>query len=126
MGVMSQHTLQILKAAVGVAWADGVYSQAERGVLDAIISACALSYEQAAELRRFAEHPFLEPPEQIAAWTQEDRRLALRYAVGMAFADREIGHQERQSILALAQRLSVPENEVMQVILAYRARSQRG
>ncbi len=116
---MSERNAAILKAAICVAWADGVMKDAERKSLEGILAAADLSPAAKAEVRTYAAMPrTLNDLNQldIAAFSPGERRAALVHAVAIAFADREYEHAERQTVVALAQRLGLASAEAHQII----------
>lgn len=116
---MSERNAAILRAAICVAWADGVMKDAERRALEGILAAADLSAAERAELRIYAEKPrTMNDVNQldIAGFTPGERRSALIHAVAIAFADREYEHAERQTVVALAQRLGLASAEAHQII----------
>lgn len=118
---MSERNAAVLKAAICVAWADGVMKDAERRALEGILAAADLSATEKAELRAYAERPRTIHDLSgldLAALSSAERRVALTHAVVMALADREYDHIERQTVMAVAQRLGLPSDEAHQIIAA--------
>lgn len=116
---MSERNAAILRAAICVAWADGVMKDSERRSFDGILAAADLTAGEKAELRIYAEKPrTVNDLNQIdiAGFTPGERRSALIHAVAIAFADREYEHAERQTVVALAQRLGLASAEAHQII----------
>lgn len=116
---MSERNAAILKAAICVAWADGVLKDAERQSLEGILAAADLTASEKAEVRSYAATPrTLVDLNQldIAAFAPGERRAALIHAVAIAFSDREYEHAERQTVVALAQRLGLAPAEAHHII----------
>jgi tellurite resistance protein len=118
---MSERNGAVIKAAICVAWADGVLKDAERRALEGILAAADLSATEKAELRAYAERPRTIHDLSgldVAGFSPAERRMAVTHAVAMAFADRDYEHMERQSVIALAQRLGMSSTEAHQIIAA--------
>ena len=102
-----------------MAWADGVLKDAERRSLEGILAAADLTASEKAEVRIYAATPrTLVDLNQldIAAFAPGERRTALIHAVAIAFSDREYEHAERQTVVALAQRLGLAPAEAHHII----------
>ncbi|MBL9003365.1 MAG: TerB family tellurite resistance protein [Myxococcales bacterium] len=116
---MSERNAAVLKAAICVAWADGVLKDSERRALEGILAAADLSPTEKSELRAYAERPRTVhdlSALDVSALSPAERRMALTHAVVMAFSDRDYEHMERQSVIALAQRLGLSTAEAHQII----------
>lgn len=118
---MSERNAAILKAAICVAWADGILKDTERRALEGILAAADLSPTEKADVRAYAQQPRTMNDLNgldVAGLSPAERRMALTHAVVMAFADRDYEHMERQSVIALAQRLGLSTAEAHQIIAA--------
>jgi tellurite resistance protein len=116
---MSERNATVLRAAICVAWADGVMKDAERRSIEGILAAADLTAGEKADVRIYAATPrTLQDLDKldIAGFTPGERRSALLHAVAIAFADKEYEHAERQTVVALAQRLGLASSEAHQII----------
>lgn len=117
-----------MKAAICVAWADGIMKDVERKALDGVILAAELSPDELAEVRAYAAQPHTMADLNalnIGGWPAPDRRVALTQAVAIAYADRNWEFAERQTIVALAERLGISSAEAHQIIANATSRADR-
>jgi uncharacterized tellurite resistance protein B-like protein len=122
---MHEQDLAIVKALVSVAWADGVFANQERQMLDALLDAYrATTEERAAILAYAAERRTLDDvdPQDLSA---DDRRILLQHAVLLTFADGQQAKEEAEMIAALSAKLRIPEQEATALIGASVARAKK-
>ncbi len=122
---MPNQNVAILKAAVCVAWADGVFKDSEQQLLEGILTACQLSPEEMSEIRAYAVKPHTLSELDVSGLSLADCRTMISHAVAMAHADRNYCTQERQTILALCERFGMSATDAHALIEAANARITR-
>jgi tellurite resistance protein len=121
---MHEQDLAIVKGLVSVAWADGVFAEREREMLDALLEAYGATAEERTTLEGYAaQKRTLEDidPQELSA---SDRRVLLQHAVLLAFADGSLSPEESTMLDALAVKLRIPEAEAKALIEAGTARAK--
>jgi tellurite resistance protein len=121
---MHEQDQAIVKALVSVAWADGVFADREREMLDALLDAYgAVPAERAALHIYAAERRTLDDidPQELSA---DDRRVLLQHAVLLSFADGDLSKEESELLAALSAKLRIPDAEARALIDAGTARAR--
>jgi tellurite resistance protein len=121
---MHEQDQAIVKALVSVAWADGVFADREREMLDALLDAYgAVPAERAALHIYAAERRTLDDidPQELSA---DDRRVLLQHAVLLSFADGDLSKEESELLAALSAKLRIPDAEAKALIDAGTARAR--
>jgi uncharacterized tellurite resistance protein B-like protein len=122
---MHEQDLAIVKALVSVAWADGVFAERERAMLDALLDAYGAGPEDRGAVYAYAEtRRTLDDvdPQDLSA---DDRRTLLQHAVLLTFADGEQSKEEAELLVALSTKLRIPEPEAQTLIEAGAERAKR-
>ncbi|MGK4003017.1 DUF533 domain-containing protein [Sorangium sp. So ce1036] len=122
---MQEQTMAIVKSLVSVAWADGEFHDAEREMVEGLISAFEASEDEAKEIRAYAAEKKTLDDVPIGQLGGDDRRALLQHAVLLTFVDGEQHDAERQYLAALCKKLELPEGESAQIIQAAEARARR-
>jgi tellurite resistance protein len=123
--VMHNENMAIVKSLVSVAWADGVYGDEEREMVEALIAAFEASDEQAEEIRSYAaEKKTLEdiPFEDLSP---DDGRVLLQHAVLLSYIDGEQHESEKRHILDLCGKLQIPDAEAQPILAQAETRAKR-
>ena len=121
---MHEQDLAIVKGLVSVAWADGVFAEREREMLDALLEAYGADASDRSALNAYAaEKRTLDDidPQDLSA---SDRRVLLQHAVLLAFADGSLSQEEAEMLTALATKLRIPDAEAKELIDAGTARAK--
>jgi uncharacterized tellurite resistance protein B-like protein len=108
---MHEQNKAILKALVPVAWADGVYAEQEKEVIDALLEAFEATVEEADEIRTYASSPRTIDDVPVTDLSFDDRRVLLQHAVFLSFADGHPSEPEIKVIDALVEKLRIPSDE---------------
>ena len=108
---MHDQDLAIVKALVSVAWADGVFAERERAMLDALLDAYGASPEDRAALYAYAEKRRTLDDIDVQELSADDRRILLQHAVVLTFADGDQSPEELELLAALSSKLRIPEPE---------------
>jgi uncharacterized tellurite resistance protein B-like protein len=122
---MHEQDLAIVKALVSVAWADGVFAERESAMLDALLEAYSASAQDRAALYAYAEkRRTLDDidPQELSA---DDRRVLLRHAVVLTFADGDQSQEELDLLAALSSKLRIPEPEARALLDAGAERAKK-
>jgi uncharacterized tellurite resistance protein B-like protein len=122
---MHEQDLAIVKALVSVAWADGVFADPEREMLDALLDAYGAATEERDAVRRYAaQRRTLDDidPQELSA---DDRRTLLQHAVLLTFADGDQSKDELDLLAALTAKLRIPEPEAKALLEAGAERARK-
>ena len=122
---MHEQDLAIVKALVSVAWADGVFAERERAMLDALLDVYGATPEDRSAIYAYAEtRRTLDDidPQDLSA---EDRRILLQHAVLLTFADGEQSNEETDLLAALWAKLRIPEAEARTLLEAGAERAKK-
>ncbi len=122
---MHEENKAILKALVPVAWADGVFADQEKEVLDALLEAFGADEEEAAELHEYAKTPKTVDDIPITDLSFDDRRVLLQHAVFLSFADGDPSEPELKLIDAMVEKLRIPVEEATALREAATDRAKR-
>src|SRR5580693_8006794 len=122
---MHEQDLAIVKALVPVAWADGVFAEREREMLDALLDAYCADDREKEALLEYAAQPKTLDDIDLQELSADDRRVLLQHAVLLSFADGNQSPEELATIDAFAKKLRVPETEAKPLIEASAARAKK-
>jgi uncharacterized tellurite resistance protein B-like protein len=113
---MHEQDAAIVKALVPIAWADGVFADSEREMIDALLDAFSASEKERAELRAYAAERKTLDDIDLQELSADDRRVLLQHAVLLTYADGCQSAEERAMVDALAKKLKIPEAEAHELI----------
>jgi uncharacterized membrane protein YebE (DUF533 family) len=121
---MHDQDIAIVKALVPVAWADGVFAETEKQMLDALLDAYKASDREKEVLREYAEKRRTLDDIDMQELSSDDRRTLFQHAVLLTFADGDQSPEEVTFLTALGQKLRIPdeEREVLMEVGAHRAK----
>jgi uncharacterized tellurite resistance protein B-like protein len=122
---MHEQDLAIVKALVSVAWADGVFADREREMLQALLDAYSAQPEERSAIEAYAaERRTLDDinPQDLST---EDRRTLLGHAVLLAYADGDLSKEEAEILAALSAKLRIPEPEAKALFAAGTDRAKK-
>ena len=122
---MHEQNKAIIQALVPVAWADGVFADQEKEVLDALLEAFEASPEEADELRAYASTPKSVDDIPLSDLSADDRRVLLQHAVFLSYVDGEPSEPEVKLIDAMVEKLRIPPQEAAGLREAAAARAKR-
>lgn len=108
---MHDQNKAIIKSLVAVAWADGVYADEEKQVLEGLLEAFEATDEEAEELRKYAETRKTVEDVPITDLSYDDRRVLLQHAVLLSYADGEPSEAEMKCIDEMVEKLRISESE---------------
>src|SRR5262249_8802160 len=97
----------IVKSLVSVVWADGVYADEEREMVDALIAAFDANEDEAKEIRVYAEEKRTLDDIDLTELSADDRRVLLNHAVLLTYVDGQQHEAEKNFIDALCKKLRI-------------------
>ena len=125
---MHDQDIAIVKALVPVAWADGVFAETEKQMLDALLDAYKASDREKEIVHEYAEKKRTLDDIDMQELSTDDRRTLFQHAIQLTFADGDQSAEEVTFLAALANKLRIPdeEREVLMEVGAHRARKHLG
>jgi tellurite resistance protein len=122
---MHAQNMAILKSLVSVAWADGTFADAEREMVEALISAFEASEDQAKEVREYSAKKKSLDDIPVEDLSEDDCRVLLQHSVLLSFVDGEQHEEEKKIIQELAVKLGIPEKESEELIKLAEQRAKK-
>lgn len=122
---MHEQNLAILKSLVSVAWADGVFAEQEKEMLDALISAFEATDEEAKELREYAKTKRTLDDIPLSDLSADDRRVLVQHAVLLSYVDGSQDESEKKFLEELCKKLRIPDDEAKAIRDAAEQRAKR-
>lgn len=122
---MHEQNMAIVKSLVSVAWADGVYAEEEREMVEALIAAFEATEEEAKEIRAYAAEKKTLEDIPLSDLDADDRRVLVQHAVLLSYVDGEQAASEKALIEELCKKLRIPDDEAKSVIEVADARAKR-
>lgn len=122
---MHDQNLAIVKSLVSVAWADGVFADEEREMVEALIAAFEADEDEAQKLRDYAAEKKTIDDIPLSDLSADDRRVLVQHAVLLTFVDGEQHEKEKAFITDLCQKLRIPDDESKPLVESAEARAKR-
>jgi uncharacterized tellurite resistance protein B-like protein len=122
---MHEQDLAIVKALVPVAWADGVFADTERQMLDALLDAYRATDREREILREYAEQKRTLDDIELQDLSTDDRRVLLQHAVLLTFADGDQSAGEVELLNGLARKLRISDEEAAALMAAGAERAKK-
>jgi tellurite resistance protein len=122
---MHEQNMAIVKSLVTVAWADGVYAEEEREMVEALIAAFEADDAEAKEIRDYAAEKKSLDDVPLSDLSADDRRVLVQHAVLLSYVDGEQAASERAYIEALCKHLRIPDDEAKGLVDAADTRAKR-
>jgi uncharacterized membrane protein YebE (DUF533 family) len=113
---MHEQDLAIVKALVPVAWADGVFADQEKQMLDALLDAYGADDAEKGRIHSYAAERRTLDDIDVQDLSADDRRILLQHAVLLTFADGDQSDDERTLLDALSKKLRIPEAEATELL----------
>ena len=123
--MMHEEEYAIVKSLVPVAWADGVFADKEKEMLQALLEAYRASEAQKAEIMEYAAEKRTIDDINLQDLSAGDRRVLLQQAVLLTYADGEQAKEEDEFLTALTKKLRIPEAEAKQVVTEASERAKK-
>ena len=99
---MHEQDLAIVRALVPVAWADGVFAEREKEMLDALLDAYGANDKDKEMVREYAETKRTLEDIDVQDLSADDRRVLFQHAVLLTFADGDQSPDEVEFLEKLA------------------------
>jgi uncharacterized membrane protein YebE (DUF533 family) len=122
---MHEQDRAIVKALVSVAWADGVFADREREMLNALLDAYGAEPADRQALEAYAAQRRTLDDVDPQDLSTSDRRVLLQHAVLLTFADGDQSAEEVALLGALAAKLRIPEAEAKTLMDASAERARK-
>jgi uncharacterized membrane protein YebE (DUF533 family) len=122
---MHQQDIAIVKALIPVAWADGVFADREKEMLDALLDAYGATDKEKEIIHEYAEERRTIDDIELQELSADDRRVLLQHAVLLTYADGDQSREETDLLDALSKRLRIPDEEAKTLIGAAGDRAKK-
>jgi uncharacterized membrane protein YebE (DUF533 family) len=108
---MHDQDIAIVKALVPVAWADGVFAETEKQMLDALLDAYKASDKEKEIVHEYAEQKRTLDDIDLQELSTDDRRVLFQHSVLLSYADGDQSADEVTFLTALAKKLRIDDEE---------------
>jgi hypothetical protein len=108
---MHEQDIAIVKALVPVAWADGVFAQTEKEMLDALLDAYSATDKEKEIVHEYAATKRTLDDIELQDLSADDRRVLFQHAVLLTFADGDQSKDELSLLDSLAKKLRLADEE---------------
>lgn len=122
---MHEQDKAIVKSLISVAWVDGIVTDEETEVIEALLQAFGADENESAELREYAKTPRSLDEIPLTDLSADDRRMLLQHAVLLSFADGEQSKAEKELLEKLAATLRIPNEEAAELVMVAEERAKR-
>jgi uncharacterized membrane protein YebE (DUF533 family) len=122
---MHQQDIAIVKALIPVAWADGVFADREKEMIDALLDAYGATDKEKEIVHEYAEKQRTVDDIDLQELSADDRRVLLQHAVLLTFADGDQSPEEATLLDALSKRLRIPDDEAKTLVSAAGERAKK-
>ncbi|MFO0758788.1 MAG: hypothetical protein U0359_20015 [Byssovorax sp.] len=122
---MHEENMAIVKSLVSVAWADGVFAEEEKEMVEALIAAFEANEDEAKAIRDYAAEKKTLDDIPLTDLSAEDRRVLVQHAVLLTYVDGEQHETEKKFIDDLCHKLRLPDDESKELIGAAETRAKR-
>ena len=122
---MHDQDLAIVKALVPVAWADGEYTEREKEMIGALLSAYDATPDEKEHVLGFATEKRSLDDIDLQELSAQDRRVVLQQAVLLTFVDGDQSPAEVAFLGQLAAKLKIPAEEAQSVMAAAAERAKK-
>lgn len=122
---MHEEDLAIVKGLIPVAWADGVFAETEKEMLEALLDAYHATDDEKKAMREYAAHKRTLDDIDVRELSADDRRVLLQHAVLLSFADGDQSNDELAVLRALSEKLRIPVEESTMLMTAGAERAKK-
>jgi uncharacterized tellurite resistance protein B-like protein len=122
---MHEQDMAIVKALVPVAWADGVYAETEKEMINALLDAYDASDEEKTTITGYAKEKRSLDDIDLQELSADDRRVLMQHAVLLSFADGEQSEDEVSFLEKLADKLKIPTDEAKEFMTSGAERAKK-
>ena len=117
--------LAVIKALVPMAWADGVFQEKEKEIIEALLDAYHATPAQRDLISEYSREKRTLEDIDLQDLSAADRRVVLNHAVLLSFVDGVQGAEEKDFLARLAERLKVPADEAKTIFEAGEGRAKK-
>jgi uncharacterized membrane protein YebE (DUF533 family) len=122
---MHHEDTAIVKALIPVAWADGVFEDREKQMVDALLDAYGATDKEKEIIHEYAEQRRTLDDIDLQELSADDRRVLLQHAVLLTFADGDQSREEADLLDALSKKLRIPDDEAKALVTAAGERAKK-
>jgi tellurite resistance protein len=122
---MHDQDMAIVRALVPVAWADGVFAEPEKEMLDALLDAYRASDKEKEMIHEYAEKKRTLDDIELQELSADDRRMLFQHAVLLSYADGDQSADEVTFLEGLAQKLRIADTERAELLKAGSERAKK-
>jgi uncharacterized tellurite resistance protein B-like protein len=122
---MHDQNMAIVKSLISVAWADGVFADEEKEMVEALIAAFEANEDEAKHIREYAAHKRSLDDIPLTELSTDDRRVLVQHAVLLTYVDGEQAESEKKFIHDLCEKLRIPHEEAKELVDAAEGRAKR-
>lgn len=122
---MHEDNMAVVKSLVSVAWADGVYAEEERQMIEALIAAYDATEDDAKAIREYAETKKTLDDIPLSDLSTDDRRVLVHHAVLLTYVDGAQAPEEKAFVGKLCEKLHIPEAEAKPLVDAAEAHAKK-
>ena len=122
---MHEQNMAIVKSLVSVAWADGVFADEERDMVEALIAAFEATDAEAAQIRAYAAEKKTLDDIPLTDLSADDRRVLVQHAVLLTYVDGAQAESEKRFVVELCKKLHIPDDEAHAIVQSAEARAKR-
>ena|ERR1700733_7742727 len=122
---MHEQNMAIVKSLVSVAWADGIFAEEEKDMVEALIAAFEATDAEATEIRAYAASKRTLDDIPLTELSTDDRRVLVQHAVLLTYVDGVQAASEKQFIDDLCKKLRIPDDEAKQLVDGAEGRAKR-
>jgi uncharacterized tellurite resistance protein B-like protein len=122
---MHDQNMAIVKSLVSVAWADGVFADEEREMVEALIAAFEASEQEAKDIREYAATRRTIEDIPLSDLSTDDRRILVQHAVLLTYVDGEQHETEKKFVVDLCKKLHIPDDEAESLVGNAEVRAKR-
>lgn len=122
---MHEQNMAIVKSLVSVAWADGVFADEEKEMVEALIAAFEATEDEAKHIREYAAEKRTIDDIPITELSTDDRRVLVQHAVLLTYVDGEQAESEREFVEELCRKLRIPDGEASELVEGASKRAKR-
>jgi|SRR5271170_275985 len=122
---MHDQDMSIIKALVPVAWADGVFADRERNMIDALLDAYEATDAEREIVHEYAETKRTLDDIELQDLSAGDRRVLVLHAVLLTFVDGVQTPSERALLDALTEKLKISREEAARLLHSGAERAKR-
>jgi uncharacterized membrane protein YebE (DUF533 family) len=122
---MHEQNMAILKSLVSVAWADGVFAEEEKEMVEALLAAFEATDDEAKQIRAYAAQKRTLDDIPLTELSADDRRVLVQHAVLLSYVDGVQADSEKAFLDELCKKLRIPDDEAKNLVESAAGRAKR-